>query len=279
MTTEFAASRVVTETARRGGDQRKALRRIAEEVAIALSYGGSTEAVMMASPSDLEDFAVGFSLSEGIIGSPGEIIGMEVIEVGGGIDIQMRLAEARESELKGRRRAKAGPVGCGLCGVESIEEALRPVADVSASSLTISPEEITAAVKALSASQPLNGLTRATHAAGFFVPGEGMVTVREDVGRHNALDKLIGHLARNGIDGARGAVVMTSRVSVELVQKTAGLGSPVLLAISAPTGLAIEMAAKAGMSLVALVRDEDYEIFTGEDRVVDHAALHLKTAI
>lgn len=242
-------------------------RTVAEESAIALSYGGSTEAVMMATPADLEDFAIGFSLSEGIIETLDEVIGIEVESASGGIDLQISLKDDVDRALRVRRRAKAGPVGCGLCGVESIEEALKPAADVSEVSVNFTAGDISAAMQALSANQPLNAETRAVHAAGFYIPGRDMVAVREDVGRHNALDKLIGHLARNGISGAEGAVIMTSRLSVELIQKTAKLGSGMLIGISAPTALAIEMAARAGMTLVALARGEDYEIFTGSDRI------------
>lgn len=242
-------------------------RAVAEESAIALSYGGSTEAVMMATPDDLEDFAIGFSLSEGIVESLDEVTGIEVIEASGGIDLQISLEDDVGRALRVRRRAKAGPVGCGLCGVESIEEALKPAADVSKVPVKLTAGDISAAMKALSASQPLNAETRAVHAAGFYIPGRGMVAVREDVGRHNALDKLIGHLARERISGSDGAVVMTSRLSVELIQKTAKLGSGMLIGISAPTALAIDMATRAGMTLVALARGEDYEIFTGSDRI------------
>jgi FdhD protein len=243
-------------------------RTVAEESAIALSYGGSTEAVMMATPADLEDFAVGFSLSEGIIEDLDEVTGIEVLDASGGIDLQISLKEDVDRALRVRRRAKAGPVGCGLCGVESIEEALKPAADVSKVSLKLTAGDISGAMQALSASQPLNAETRAVHAAGFYVPGRGMVAVREDVGRHNALDKLIGYLARSGISGGGGAVIMTSRLSVELIQKTARLGSGVLIGISAPTALAIDMAGRAGMTLIALARGEDYEIFTGSDRII-----------
>lgn len=260
-------SRRVPETVFRNHAHTATHRIVAEESAIALSYRGSTEAVMMATPADLEDFAIGFSLSEGIVENIAEIIGIEKIESFGGVDVQISLREDVDRALGVRRRAKAGPVGCGLCGVESIEEALKPAADVTGVTLTLSSGEIADAMASLSALQPLNAETRAVHAAGFYIPGRGLVAVREDVGRHNALDKLIGHLARNGIAGAEGAVVMTSRLSVELVQKTAKLSSAVLIGISAPTALAIDMASRAGMTLVALARGEDYEIFTGPDRI------------
>jgi FdhD protein len=240
---------------------------VAEESAIALSYGGSTEAVMMATPGDLEDFAIGFSLSEGIVENLAEVTGIEVLETFGGIDLQISLADDVDRALRVRRRAKAGPVGCGLCGVESIEEALKPAADVRQVSVHFTAGDISSAMQALSANQPLNAETRAVHAAGFYIPGRGMIAVREDVGRHNALDKLIGHLARNGISGSEGAVIMTSRLSVELIQKTAKLGSGMLIGISAPTAMAIDMADRSGMTLVALARGEDYEIFTGSDRI------------
>lgn len=266
-----ATSRRVPEIIFRNRALSEGHRTVAEESAIALSYGGSTEAVMMATPADLEDFAIGFSLSEGIIESLDEVTGIEVLEASGGIDLQISLKDDVDRALRVRRRAKAGPVGCGLCGVESIEEALKPAADVSGVQTGMTAREISDAMHALSANQPLNAETRAVHAAGFYIPGRGMIAVREDVGRHNALDKLIGHLARNGISGADGAVVMTSRLSVELIQKAAKLGSGVLIGISAPTALAIDMAARAGMTLVALARGEDYEIFTGSDRITSGA--------
>lgn len=240
---------------------------VAEEAAIALSYGGSTEAVMMATPADLEDFAIGFSLSEGIVENLDEVTGIEVLEAFDGVDLQISLTDNVDRALRVRRRAKAGPVGCGLCGVESIEEALKPAADVSGISLHLTAGDISQAMQSLSASQPLNAETRAVHAAGFYIPGQGLIAVREDVGRHNALDKLIGHLARNGVVGSEGAMIMTSRLSVELIQKTAKLGSAVLIGISAPTALAIDMANRAGMTLIALARGEDFEIFTGFDRI------------
>lgn len=264
---EVSTSRRMPELAYRNGAFADAARSVAEECAIALSYGGSTEAVMMATPADLEDFAIGFSLSEGIVGGPEEIEGIDVEESSGGIDLQIRLVQHIEGALRVRRRARAGPVGCGLCGVESIEEALKPAADVSMADIHLTAADVAQAMEGLSACQPLNAETRAVHAAGFYVPGQGMIAVREDVGRHNALDKLIGHLARNGMAGASGAVIMTSRLSVELVQKTAKLGCGMLVGISAPTGLAIDMAGRAGMTLIALARGQDFEIFTGQRRV------------
>jgi FdhD protein len=263
----ISISRRVPEIAFKNNILASSTRIVAEESAVALSYGGSTEAVMMATPADLEDFAIGFSLSEGIIEKLGEVEAIAIEQASGGIDLQISLKDDVDRALRVRRRAKAGPVGCGLCGVESIEEALKPAADVSGAALHLTAGDISQAMQSLSARQPLNAETRAVHAAGFYVPGRGMIAVREDVGRHNALDKLIGHLARNSILGSDGAVIMTSRLSVELIQKTAKLGSGVLIGISAPTALAIDMANRAGMTLVALARGEDYEIFTGLGRI------------
>jgi FdhD protein len=260
-------SRRVPDLIFRNGRLSQDHRVVAEEAAVALSYGGSTEAVMMATPADLGDFAIGFSLSEGIIGAIDEIEAIAIEPASGGVDLQISLRDDLDHTLRARRRAKAGPVGCGLCGVESIEEALKPAADVSAIHLRLAPADIARAMAALTARQPLNTETRAVHAAAFYLPEHGLVALREDVGRHNALDKLIGALARAGVNGASGAVIMTSRLSVELVQKTAKLGASVLIGISAPTALAIDMAARAGMTLIALARGEDFEIFTGEGRI------------
>ncbi len=246
-------------------------REIAEEVPVAFTYRGSTQAVMMASPADLEDFAFGFTLNEGIVARPEDILSVTAEETGGGIDLQIELAGDHQAALTARRRAMAGPVGCGLCGIESIEQALLPARKVKAA-LTLSPDEIAEATTMLSAHQPLFAATRAVHAAGFYRPGDGLLLAREDVGRHNALDKLCGAMARAGIDGASGAIVLTSRVSVEMVQKTAMAGAGILIAISAPTALAIRMADAAGITLVALARDKDFEIFTHTARVAAQTA-------
>lgn len=254
---------------RKGGGEIYATdsRLVPEETPVAFSYNGTTHAVMMATPADAEDFAVGFSLSEGIISRVDEISEIAVEEHDEGIDIQIRLASEAGKELTDRRRRMAGPVGCGLCGIESIEQALKPVASVGKTKLKLTPDEIAQAVKLLSAVQPLHGETGAVHAAGFYVPGKGIVAAREDVGRHNALDKLAGALCRSATKGGTGAVVITSRVSIEMVQKTAIIGAPILIAVSAPTALAIRTAQAAGMTLIALVRGDEFDIFTRHERI------------
>jgi FdhD protein len=258
--------------ARRAGGTAASARMVPEETPIAFSYAGTTHAVMMASPADFEDFALGFTLTEGIISTPEEIEAIEVEDQGAGIDIQIRLKDVANTRFEARRRRLAGPVGCGLCGIESIEEAMRSVDDVRQSMFTLSARDVVQSVKLLSKQQPLHAETGAVHAAGFYVSGKGIVAAREDVGRHNALDKLAGALARVGVDGATGAVVVTSRVSVEMVQKTASIGAPVIIAVSAPTALAIRTAEEAGMTLVALVRGEDFDVFTHPERVTSGAA-------
>lgn len=242
-------------------------RMVPEETPVAFSYNGTTHAVMMATPADAEDFAVGFSLSEGIVSQIDQISEINVEEHDEGIDIQIRLVSEAGQELTDRRRRMAGPVGCGLCGIESIEQALKPVASVDRMPLKLTPNEIAEAVRLLSEVQPLHSETGAVHAAGFYVPGKGIVAAREDVGRHNALDKLAGALCRAGIKGETGAVVITSRVSIEMVQKTAIVGSPVLIAVSAPTALAIRTAHAAGMTLIALVRGDEFDVFTRHERI------------
>ena len=264
-----------TRIARRAAGTTAAARMVPEETPVALSYAGTTHAVMMASPADLEDFALGFSLTEGIVNSPDEIDTIEVIEdAGAGIDIQIRLKDSANTKFEARRRRLAGPVGCGLCGIESIDEAMRSVPHVGAGS-GLTAQDIVQSVRLLSKAQPMHAQTGAVHAAGFYVPGRGIVAAREDVGRHNALDKLAGALASAGIGGASGAVVVTSRVSVEMVQKTAAIGSAVIIAVSAPTALAIRTAQGAGMTLVALVRGDEYDIFTDPERITDGAERHV----
>jgi len=257
----------VKRTARSGGVVMPGERIVPEEVPIAFSYGGSTHAVMMGTPGDLEDFAIGFSLTEGIISDSGQIAGIEIVESEKGIDVQIALVDEIAAALTVRRRSMAGPVGCGLCGIESIEQAVRKVPDVAAVALKVTYRDIVEAVSLLNGAQPLHRETRAVHGAGFYLPGKGLLAVREDVGRHNALDKLCGAVIARQQSGAGGIVAVTSRLSVEMVQKAAILGSSVLVAISAPTALAIRTADEAGMTLVALVRGEDFEIFTHPHRI------------
>ena len=265
--TDFKTTSTASETLYRKGIVRAGSRSVPEEVPIAFSYGGSTHAVMMGTPADLEDFAVGFSLTEGIIATPAEIEAITVLDEGRGLDVQVTLAEDKEDQLRLRRRHMAGPVGCGLCGIESIDQAMRIVPDVSSAAMAVSAVDIIEAAAALNGAQPLHAQTHAVHGAGFFVPGRGLVAVREDVGRHNALDKLAGAVLQQGLVGRDGFVVVTSRISVEMVQKTAILGSAMLVAISAPTALAIRTAEDAGMTLVALTRGDDFEIFTHAGRL------------
>jgi len=269
------ATTEISRLAHRASGTAAANRMVPEETPVAFSFAGTTHAVMMASPADFEDFALGFSLTEGIIASPEEIEAIEVEDHGAGIDIQIRLKDLANTRFEARRRRLAGPVGCGLCGIESIEEALRSADAVGASKLTLDADDIVRSVRLLSKVQPLHTETGAVHAAGFYIPGKGVVMAREDVGRHNALDKLAGALAKAGIDGASGAVVVTSRVSVEMVQKTAAIGSAFIIAVSAPTALAIRTAQEAGMTLVALVRGDDFDVFTHPDRVIYGAAQHV----
>lgn len=241
-------------------------RMLPEETPVALTYNGSTHAVMMASPADLEDFALGFSLSEGIIAGPDDLISMEIIEHDLGCEIRMWLQEVSHGAYRTRRRAMAGPVGCGLCGVESLEEAVRPAPKVTGT-LHLPPKAMASAMADLSKAQRLNREARAIHAAALWRPEQGLVAIREDVGRHNALDKLAGALARANEPCSAGMVLLTSRVSVEMVQKAARMGAPIIAAISAPTALAVRVAESSGITLVAVARGESFEVFTHPERV------------
>lgn len=246
-------------------------RDLAEEIAVALVFDGATEAVMMATPSDLEDFALGFGLAEGLIGSLDDIVRMEIVPGDLGVEVRLWLRSERGQAVARRRRQRIGPVGCGLCGVDSLEAALRSPSPVR-SELYLTPDEIIRAVTDLPAAQILGARTRAIHAAGLWRPGEGFAAVREDVGRHNALDKLAGVAASKALEASGCAVVLTSRVSVDLVQKVAMMGAPVLIAMSAPTAHALRMAEAANLTIVAIARADGFEVFTHPKRVVAAAS-------
>lgn len=251
----------------RPGGAHGGLRTLPEETPVAMVYNGSTHAVMMATPDDLSDFAVGFSLTEHVVTDPAQIERIEIVPHDQGIEAQLWLPEAQADAMAARRRAMAGPVGCGLCGIDSLEEALHPVAQIPDSGLTLTAAQVLAAAEDLRAAQPLHDQTRAVHAAGFWRPGDGLMLAREDVGRHNALDKLIGALARAGITPSTGAILLTSRVSVEMVQKCAVAGAPVLIAASAPTAHALRLAEEAGLTVAALVRDGGFSLFSHPSRI------------
>jgi FdhD protein len=245
-------------------------RELPEEVAVAISYNGSTQAVMMATPGDLVDFAYGFSLTEGVA-RPDEIETVEAVETPLGIDLQIWLKAPAEDRQRARRRSMAGPVGCGLCGIDSLEEAQRRPRRVPEGSFTMTPRQITTAMAELHGHQPLHDVTRAAHAAAFWADGIRMA--REDVGRHNALDKLIGAMSRNS--GATGAVILTCRTSIDMVQKAAAAGLPMIIAASAPTAAAVTMADEAGITLVALARPDGFEVFTHPNRIAPEEAAHV----
>lgn len=242
------------------------LRAVPEETAVALVYDGTTQAVMMATPADLEDFAIGFSFTEGQISSTTGIIELTLVEQPDGIEARMWLVPDAGKQFATRRRAMAGPTGCGLCGVESLAAAVPPPPAVP-QGLIISRDDVHRALAALAPAQELNIRTRAVHAAAFFTPATSALTVREDVGRHNALDKLVGALLRSGTKIEAGFVVLTSRVSVEMVQKSAKLGAQIIVAVSAPTALAIRTAETAGITLIAVARSDGFEIFTHPHRI------------
>lgn len=259
------AVRVQAESWREGVRQGRG-RSLPEEVAVALSYDRETFAVMMASPQNLEDFAYGFSLCEGIVAGVEEITGLEIVAVAEGIECRMSLVPARRSALQARRRRIAGPVGCGLCGMESLREAARALPKMTAGT-AMRAADIAAGFQAMRARQVLNHETHAVHGAAFLAAGQDML-LREDIGRHNALDKMIGAAARQGCDAAAGAVLLTSRVSLDLVQKCASFGCGILAAISVPTALAVRAAEEAGMTLVAVARDDGFEVFTNPERIL-----------
>lgn len=257
---EYAVTRV-SDTARAALADR-----VIAEVPVALVYNGVSFAVMLATPRDLADFALGFALAEGIVASADEFELVGTLTSERGISLQGLIPATRFEALQQRRRALAGRSGCGLCGIESLEDAVRPTPRVR-SDLRLARAEIAAGMRALAASQPLNAATGGAHAAAF-IGSCGVAIVREDVGRHNALDKLVGALRRETRSAVGdGFVAITSRASWEIVHKAAHAGIAVIAAISAPTSLAIEAADAAGITLIAFARDEAMNIYTHAGRV------------
>lgn len=240
---------------------------VAEEVPVSLVYNLRPHVVMMASPADLEDFAIGFTLTEGIVQSIAEITRVEVVAHAQGIEVQVEVAEASAGQLKSRGRSLIGRTGCGLCGVESIQDALRELKPVSRGA-NISLDALWRAERELPGLQTWNRDTGSLHAAVWVTPEGDPAVVREDVGRHNALDKVIGALARSGRNPADGFMVITSRASYELVQKAVSAGVRLLAAVSRPTGLAIRLAEASGLTLVALLRGNTANVYAHGERLV-----------
>ncbi|MEA5098785.1 MAG: formate dehydrogenase accessory sulfurtransferase FdhD [Burkholderiaceae bacterium] len=242
---------------------------VAEETPVALEYNGISHAVMLATPSDLEDFALGFSLTEGILADPSELYSCEISGDATGIRVEMQIASERFFALKEKRRSLAGRTGCGLCGTETLTQAIRIPPPVD-SHAAFDVATLHAAFSQMEQQQHLQHRTGATHAAAWLAADGQVTLVREDVGRHNALDKLIGALRRQKIDTSTGAAIVTSRASYEMVQKAAAAGIGMLAAISAPTALAVRLAQTTGITLIGYVRQQSHAVYTYPQRLIMH---------
>ncbi|GGZ11484.1 formate dehydrogenase accessory sulfurtransferase FdhD [Novosphingobium colocasiae] len=242
-------------------------RAVAVEAPVALEFNGIGYAVMMASPHDLEDYACGFALSEGLVGAVDEIGEIIVHEAPGGWIVRVGLPHERMEPVIARARSRVSESSCGLCGMDSIEQVLRPLPAIRARIAT-SREAIARALADLSDHQPLGRETGAMHAAAFCTPDGAILAVAEDVGRHNALDRLIGTLARRRMDPTQGFLLLSARCSFELVEKAVRAGCPLLVTISAPTTLAVDRARQAGLALVALARSDSALVFTDPANVL-----------
>ena len=238
---------------------------LAEEVPVAFSYDGTTHAVLMATPDDLDDFAAGFSMTEGIVRRADEIEEMTIVGSSDGIVLRMSLTGERSDAFAARRRRFVGPAGCGMCGLESLAEANRAIPRARRG-MPFGRRDIEAAVASLSPCQELNLRTRSVHAAALWCRDRGLV-LREDVGRHNALDKLAGALLHADQPAADGIVVLSSRISIELVQKSSMMGAPIVAGISAPTALAVRAAEAAGITLIGVAREDGFEVFSHPERI------------
>ncbi|CAA9891860.1 Sulfur carrier protein FdhD [Candidatus Methylobacter favarea] len=240
---------------------------IAEEVPVSLIYNGVPHVVMLATPTNLEEFALGFSITEGIIKSPKELLSTRVYNRSNGIEVHLQITEQSLQYLANKGRNLTGRTGCGLCGASTLQQAIRQPNPVHGK-LVLPVTELLSALNEIKKRQKLNQLTGSVHGAAWAMPGQGIVDIREDVGRHNALDKLIGLLLRTGKDLTSGFVIVTSRASYEMVQKAASVGITMLTAISAPTGLAIRLANEAGLTLIGFARDDQHVIYTHSHRLI-----------
>jgi formate dehydrogenase accessory protein FdhD len=249
------------------GRTEQALDRVAEEEPVALTYQRTPHVVMLTTPGDLEDLGVGFTLSEAVVARADEIKSVEVIREAGRFEVRIGIAGERFAALLNRQRNLTGRTGCGLCGAETIEQAIRHPAPVQGGPI-ISLTELHQALVELHARQPLNAQTGSVHAAAWALPGKGIQIVREDVGRHNALDKVIGALTRAGIDCGTGYLVITSRASYEMVQKAATVGIALLAAVSAPTALAIRLALETQLTLVGFARAHRHVVYANPQRLL-----------
>jgi FdhD protein len=259
-------SRAAQVSGLRGGRVYTGVDRVIEEVPVALEFNGVSHAVMLATPRDLEDFALGFALSEGIVDKPADLFEVDVDEAPAGITVRLRIAAGCFARLKQYRRNLAGRTGCGLCGTESLAQALRPVARVT-HDCRVAASAISRGLEQIRASQMLQRATGAVHAAAWCDTAGELLLLREDVGRHNALDKLAGALARAGARTDAGFALVTSRASYEMVHKAAAAGIGILAAISAPTALAIETARAANLALLGFARERDMVIYAHPERV------------
>ena len=250
----------------RDGQPTQSAETIAEETPVSIVYNGIPHVVMMATPQDLEDFALGFSITEELIGAPADLEHVEVVRYSQGIEIQAQVSKACEEVIAGRSRRLTGRTGCGICGADSVAMVLKQLHPVEGD-ITIGTETIRRALDSLTAHQTLNAEAGAVHAAGWAGLDGNVQVVREDVGRHNALDKLIGALLKSGVAPRSGFVVVTSRASFEMVQKTTVLGAPLMAAISGPTGLAVRVAQQAGLTLVGFARSGGHTVYTHPERL------------
>lgn len=250
-----------------GGVWQQAKDAVIEEAPVALFYNNVPHVVMLATPLDLEDFALGFSLTEGIIGSPSELNFVEAYHREDGIELWMRIPPERFEQLSHKERNLTGRTGCGLCGSATIAQAVRHPPPVG-KGVSVTVEALRQALRSLEEHQILNKQTGAVHGSAWVVPEKGIEFIREDVGRHNALDKLIGALVKSGADRDKGFVIVTSRASFEMVQKCAMVGISLMVAISAPTGLAIRLAEETGLTLIGFARENRHTVYANSQRLV-----------